>query len=148
MRKIRNEDILEALQRAAQAYGIKSLAPMLDKQPSTLYGELNPWGEPGKAKLGLLDAFEIMRITGDFTALELLAADSGFRLVCKSPDPDRETVAEEICQDTEKLGEWANVCGNPTSTEAQVRKARQNLAREVDQTEALKLKEIRERKAI
>lgn len=148
MDKIRNEDILEALQKAAQTYGIKKLAPMLDKQPSTLYGELNPWGEAGKAKLGLMDAFEIMRITGDFTALELLVADSGFRLASKNPEPDKKTVPEELCQDGEAVGDWMTVCTNPASTEAEVRKARQRIAKEVDETEALKLAEIRRRKAV
>lgn len=146
MERIRTEDILEALQKTAQTYGIKKLAPLLDKQPSTLYAELNPWGESGKAKLGLLDAFEIMRQTADFSALALLVSDCGFRLVSKTPVPDRQTVAEEICQDTEKLGEWASICANPTATEKQIRLARQKLEQELDETEALKLTEIRQGK--
>lgn len=142
MNKITDEDIIEALQKAAQDFGIKKLAPLMDKQPSTLYGELNPWSEPGKMKMGLIDSNKIMEITNDFTALKLQAARHGFRLMAISASPDRKTVSEELCQDTEKLGDWAKICGNPVATEKEIRLARQELTKELDETEALKLAEI------
>lgn len=148
MCEIRTPAVIEALQYAAQAYGMKKLAPLLDKKPSTLYAELNPWGEQGKAKIGMDDAIEIMRITEDYTALELMAAELGFRLAAKDARPDKENVAEELCQDTQCIGEWARVCSAPDATETEVRRARQALAREADQTEALKVNEIKARGAL
>lgn len=69
METIRNQSVIEALQKAAQDYGIKELAALLDKRPSTLYAELKPWAEPGKAKMGIDDAVEIMRQTKTFRLL-------------------------------------------------------------------------------
>lgn len=150
MCEIRNRPVIEAVQRAAQAHGLKALAPMLDKKPSTLYAELNPWSEPGKAKLGFDDALEIMRITDDFAGLELAASALGFRLVRKDPVPGGRSVAEELGHDTQRLGEWARIVMDPDATEPEVRLARQALAHEADETEALKIEIVRaqrERKA-
>lgn len=148
MSEIQKPSIIEHVQAAAQRYGIKVLAGELNKAPSTVYSELNPWGDRSKAKLGLEDAIEIMRITEDFSALELMAADLGFRLVVKEARPDKASVAEELCQDTQRMGEWARVCSDPKATETEVRRARQALAREADQTEALKVNEIKARAAL
>lgn len=148
MAEITDVDVIMAIQDDARKYGIDKLAFKLDKKPSTLYAELNPWGEPGKAKLGLLDAFKIMHEAGAYTGLSLLASKAGFRIIKKNPTPDRKTVAEEICQDAVAFGTWSNICDNPDATEAEVRIARQQIAKELDETEALKLEQIRQRKAV
>lgn len=145
MYEIRNRSIIEAIQEAAHGYGLKALAPMLDKRPSTLYAELDPWGDPGKAKLGLDDGLEIMRITGDYTGLELAAAAHGFRLFPMNAAPDKATVAEELADDTQKIGVWARVCMRSDATEAEVHLAAEELRRDVDETEMLKVAEVRRR---
>ena len=53
MKQIRNTAVMEALSEAVRKYGIKKIAPELDKEPSSLYGELNPYGDQSKAKLSL-----------------------------------------------------------------------------------------------
>lgn len=60
----------------------------------------------------------------------------------KNPSPDRATVAEEVCQDAALLGQWAEVCANPDATENEIRVKRQMIAKEIDETEALKIGEI------
>lgn len=144
MSHIRNTAIIEAIQKACHSYGVKKIAAELDKQPSTLYGELNPWGGE-KAKLGLDDAIEIIRITGDATVLSLIAAELGYRLVSKNPHPDKTTVPEECCQDMEAYGKFVSVCNNPSSTEKEIRMARHEVAREIDETEDLAIEERRAR---
>lgn len=42
MSSLQNPTIIEAIQQAAQAFGIRKIAAALDKAPSTVYSELNP----------------------------------------------------------------------------------------------------------
>lgn len=104
MCEIRKPFIIEAVQKAAQAHGIKAVAAHLDKRPSTLYGELSPWPEPGKAKLGLDDALEIMRLSGDHTALALMAESLGYRLESVRVTPDHDDIRDEMLDDTSRVG--------------------------------------------
>ena len=143
---IRNLPVIEAIQRAAQDHGLKALAPLLDKKPSTLYAELNPWAEPGKAKLGFDDALEIMRITGDFSGLDLAAATLGFRLCLMEANPDKNTVAEELADVMQELGTLARVCMQPDATEAAVHLVAAALHGEIDEAEKIKISKLRERK--
>lgn len=107
MEEMQNPSIIEAIQAPAQQYGIKRLAGELNKAPSTVYSELNPWGDRSKAKLGLEDALEIMRLTGDYTALHLAADQHGFKLIAKSGfTPDAPTMFEEFTQDHKALVEF------------------------------------------
>lgn len=64
---------------------IETLAAKLDKRPSTLYAELNPFPHDGcTAKLGLEDAVKIMEYTADYTPLMQLA--NHFGLTLRKPD--------------------------------------------------------------
>jgi hypothetical protein len=86
------------------------LAGELDKAPSTVYSELNPWGDRSKFKLGLEDFIEISRLTGNHEALTLIADLLGYRLVKKTVHPGASTMYEEFHQDTSKVAEFHN-CG-------------------------------------
>lgn len=45
MGTLQNPTVIEAIQQAAQTHGIRKIAAALDKAPSTVYSELNPWGD-------------------------------------------------------------------------------------------------------
>ena len=107
MTPLQNPSVIEAVQQAAQAYGIRRVAAALDKAPSTIYSKLNPWGDRQKAKLGLEDAAAIAELTGDVTAFALIASELGYRLVPKTSAPDKDTVAEELVDDLQGLREAA-----------------------------------------
>ena len=84
--------LIEALQKAAQEYGVSRLAAEMDKRPSTLYNALNPWGDRSTIKLGLEDALFIMVQTGDMTALQIMAREMGCVLVEMKAEPNRDTI--------------------------------------------------------
>lgn len=106
MKQIRNTAVMEALSEDARAYGIKLLAPELDKEPSSLYGELNPYGDQSKAKLSFDDAIEAMRTMHKFTALELAANTLGLRACPMDVMPDKEDVRDEMLDDCKLLREF------------------------------------------
>lgn len=145
---IRNPSIMEALSDDARTYGIKTLAPKLNKESSTLYAELNPWGDQGKGKLSLDDAIEIMRITQKFKTLDLIASALGFRLVPVDVVPDKPTVAEELADDTQKLGSWAAACMSEASTATDIELAAAALHKDIDETKSIKLAEIGQKKSL
>jgi hypothetical protein len=105
MGEVQNPSVIERVQLAAQGYGIKRIAAELNKAPSTVYSELNPWGDRSKAKLGFEDAIEIMRLTGDYTPLVEAAASLGLAVVTESPVPDKSTSREEGADDLRALYE-------------------------------------------
>lgn len=131
---IRNPSIIEALQKAAQHFGLKALAPLLDKKPSTLYGELSPYAEPGKAKLGLDDALEIMRLTENHTALVLIAAAFGYRLESAHVHPDHADVRDECLDDAQKLADFHRLARDPEVPPQALRKAAQLVHDDVEET--------------
>lgn len=137
---VQNPSVIEAVQQAAQAYGIRRVAAALDKAPSTIYSELNPWGDRQKAKLGLEDAAAIAELTGDVTAFALIANSLGYHLVPKTAMPDKETVAEELVQDMQELGHWADVCADLKASRAEVERAAAALVNEIGETKELKLR--------
>ena len=106
MKQIRNAAVMEALSEDARAYGIKLLAPELDKEPSSLYGELNPYGDQSKAKLSFDDAIEAMRTMHKYTALELAANSLGLRACPMDAMPDKEDVRDEMLDDCKLLREF------------------------------------------
>lgn len=106
MKQIRNTAVMEALSEDARAYGIKLLAPELDKEPSSLYGELNPYGDQSKAKLSFDDAIEAMRTMHKYTALELAANSLGLRACPMDAMPDKEDVRDEMLDDCKLLREF------------------------------------------
>ena len=140
MTPLQNPSVIEAVQQAAQAYGIRRVAAALDKAPSTIYSELNPWGDRQKAKLGLEDAAAIAELTGDVTAFALIANSLGYHLVPKTSAPDKETVAEELVDDLQGLGRWADVCTDPTASKAEVEREAAALVDEIIETKELKLR--------
>ncbi|OGB26207.1 MAG: hypothetical protein A3I66_00715 [Burkholderiales bacterium RIFCSPLOWO2_02_FULL_57_36] len=71
--------------------GAPSLAPRINKNPTTLAHELNG---TGLAKLGLLDAEKITLRTGDLRILEAFALNCGQMLV---PLPEALTQADDDC---------------------------------------------------
>lgn len=106
MKQIRNTAVMEAMSEAVRKYGIKKIAPELDKEPSSLYGELNPYGDQSKAKLSLDDAIEAMRLTKNYAALELIAAELGMRVCPVDSMPDKEDVRDEMLDDTNMLSDF------------------------------------------
>ena len=141
MTPLQNPSVIEAVQQAAQAYGIRRVAAALDKAPSTVYSELNPWGDRQKAKLGLEDAALIAKITGDVTGFALIAHEMGYCLTRKAAAPDKETVAEELVDDLQGLGRWADVCTDPAASKAEVEREAAALVDEIIETKELKLRE-------
>ena len=98
--------LVEHLQQAASRHGVKELACELNKAPSSLYAELNPYDTQGK--LGLCDAAGIMSLTGDHTALEMLAGMLGYRLVPVDGDPvQAETAYPTLAGVMAQAGELA-----------------------------------------
>lgn len=87
------------VQDAVQAsqYTMETLAARLDKRPSSLYAELNPYpSETCTAKLGLEDAVKLMEITGDYTPLMQIADHFGFRLAKKRDEHERGHMREVV----------------------------------------------------
>ena len=95
-------DLIMLFHEAAEGYPgkTKALAGDLDKRPSTLYDELNPAQEKtGQGKLGVDDALEIMRLTGDIRPLEFMASILGYTLRPRTPNPpDGDNMHHECLQ--------------------------------------------------
>lgn len=74
----------------------------------TLYKELNP--NDATAKLGALDLFRLMQVTGDVEPLAIMAHKLGYMLQdVKTVQPDRPTWQGEHAQDSCDLGEMARL---------------------------------------
>lgn len=138
MRQIRNTAVMEALSEKVRAFGIKAAAPEVDKEPSSLYAELNPYGDQSKAKLSLDDSIELMRLVKDVSALELAAASLGYRLCPMHADPDKETVAEEIADIAEAFGKMSAACMNAATSQQTVHLLAAEVHQQVDEAEAAK----------
>ncbi|MDO5536400.1 MAG: phage regulatory CII family protein [Desulfovibrionaceae bacterium] len=127
-------EVVAAVQKAAQAWGIERLAVELGMRPSSLYNALNPRADRSVVKLGLEQAMQIMEITGDTTALELMAARLG--LVTRELDsrvPDRATTPEELMDDMTEQGRLAAMMRDGAPMEDVERQA-QALIDEIHQT--------------
>lgn len=87
---------------------VATICEALDKAPSTLYNELNPYpGPDSRHKLGLEDAAVIMALLGDSTCLDLLAARLGFTLRHMTEAcPDKRTLPEELLDDLPALAHY------------------------------------------
>ena len=99
MCEVQHPSIIEKTQQAAQSYGIKALAAELNRAPSTVYSELNPWGDRTKAKLGVEDWISIMQATGDFSAFVEAGIKLGLSVLVENPIPDKPTSREEGADD-------------------------------------------------
>lgn len=74
----------------------------------TLYHELNPHDTTGK--LGAVDLFRLMQVTGDVAPLEVMARLLGYALLDKRTiTPDRPTWEAEHAQDSADMGEMARL---------------------------------------
>ena len=62
-------------------------------------------------------------------------------LTLKAAAPDKETVAEELADDVQGLGRWADVCTDPTASKAEVEREAAALVDEIIETKELKLRE-------
>lgn len=71
-------NVLDAAARTVRDYpgGSLSLAPRLGKRPGTLSHEVNP-PEGGSAKLGLLDAIDIIKMSRDYRIIHATCAELG-----------------------------------------------------------------------
>lgn len=146
MSKIQSESIIEEFQKAAQKYGIKKLAGEMDKAPSTLYAELNPWGDRSKSKLGLEDAVRMALLTGDLRGFELAAAALGCTLYRREVNPSRETAFEELAEDSIDFGEFAQAVNDPDIPVNELIEKGNDLIENIHETIAAKEKELWEKK--
>ena len=125
--------LIEALQKAAQAYGVSRLAAEMDKRPSTLYNALNPWGDRSTIKLGLEDALYIMVQTGDKTALQIMAREMGCVCVDINAEPDQATLEGEIVDDFQAVSALATAMRSGASVR-EVEAAAGAAHREIEET--------------
>lgn len=146
-REVKNSAVIEALSDAVRAYGVKRIAAEFGRTPASIYGELNPYGDQTKAKVSFDDAIEMIRLTGDTMPLKLAAASLGLTVSEKVVVPDKETVCEEIADDMEIYADFVRVCRDLSTSQADVRKVRDAVRREIDQTEKLAIKEREKRDA-
>ena len=70
----------------------------------------------------------------------LIAHELGYCLTRKAAAPDKETVAEELVQDMQELGHWADVCADLKASRAEVERAAAALVNEIGETKELKLR--------
>lgn len=101
------EHIIEAVQTAVKKYpgGVRAMAAEMDMAPSSLGNVLNPYADRTSVKLGLEQAAFIMHTTGDYSALQLLAAEFGFSLLPMSASPNHDVQGEQL-DDVQKLARY------------------------------------------
>ena len=86
-----------------------------------------------------------LRVTRNVTWLSMLAEELGYSLIPNDARPDKATVAEESTDDMIKLGSFTQIVNDPKVTITQVREASLEARRDIRQTEALKVDEIKAR---
>ena len=82
----------------------------------------------------------IANLTGDVTGFALIAHELGYCLTRKAAAPDKETVAEELVDDLQGLGRWAEVCTDPAASRAEVEREAAALVDEINETKTVKLR--------
>lgn len=98
---------LSAKEIAERAFGVNENGTP-HKSHWTLYKELNPNDTTGK--LGAVDLYRLMVVTGDVQPLEVMADKLGYLLISKKDvHPDRPTWQGEHAQDSRDLGEMARL---------------------------------------
>ncbi len=88
-------EVQKAVQRSS--WSIEHLAAKLDKAPSTLYAELNPWGDTTH-KLGLQDAICILDCIRDYTPLQIISHHCGYSVKEQGREPDGRNMDHECLQ--------------------------------------------------
>ncbi|SNR99153.1 hypothetical protein SAMN04488503_2224 [Humidesulfovibrio mexicanus] len=94
----------------------EELLVLLDKAPSTLNNELNPFPTPNK--LGLEDAWKLIQKISDTSVLAHMATALGFLL--RSNDeacPDQPTLPEEMLDDVPALAAYHQAMRDELPTE-------------------------------
>lgn len=101
---MKEQALTAIVQTEAQASNtsMKMLAAELDKAPSTLYQQLNPYDFNGR--LGVEDAHDIMKMVGSISLVEAMAADFNCRVECMDAKPDGEDMRHEQLQAYEAVG--------------------------------------------
>lgn len=101
------EYIIEAVREAARNYpgGVKAMAAEMDMAASSLGNLLNPYADRQTVKLGLEQALYIMSVTGDITALHLMASKLGYHLIPTQAEPDHDS-AGEMLDDVQALARY------------------------------------------
>jgi len=91
----------------------EGLLILLDKAPSTLNNELNPFPTPNK--LGLEDAWKIVQAIGDTSVMGHMASQLGFTLRHMAEHrPDAHDMAEECLQGLLAVAKFAEAARNGT----------------------------------
>jgi len=143
-----NPVLIEAVQKAAQEYGIGKLAAEMDMRPSSLYNALNPWGDRSVAKLGLEAALYIIRQTGDVTPLDIMARECDCLCIDIAACPDHNTLAEESVDDFNAVSALSKAMLDGES-ENEIQRLAAAAHREIEETVALYLKlRKREKRAV
>lgn len=104
-------ELLGTIQEVVKNYGAKEIADALKKKPQTIYAEVDPNKTNKCAKLGLIDTVTIMKKSGDYAPLAILADICGFYLLPKKTQPDGKNFQDECLQAVQavvKLAEKAN----------------------------------------
>ena len=139
-----NPVLIEAVQKAAQEYGISKLAAEMDMRPSSLYNALNPWGDRSVAKLGLETALYIIRKTGDVTPLDIMARECDCVCIDIAACPDHNTLAEESVDDFNAVSALSKAM-QAGASENEVQRLAAAAHREIEETLALFLRQKRTR---
>lgn len=101
----------------ASSCSMEELAGVLDKRPSSLYHELNPFpSDTSTAKLGLEDAVKIMGHIQDFTCLMQIADHFGFTLKRNNRKPDGKDLDEECLQGFQATARFIDAAKSGAST--------------------------------
>lgn len=97
-------DLLQGLLKKNKT-SAEDVGMLIGKPANTLRRELNPYDEG--AKFGIETLIPFMRALNDYSPLEYLAAHCGFRLTPFSgAQPDKPTIAEELCDDLPAIAEF------------------------------------------
>lgn len=103
---MKEQRLTAVVQRAAQVSKMttKQLAAELDKAPSTLYQQLNPYDTNGR--LGLEEAHDIMLMVGDMSLVRAMAVDFGCRVELMDAEPDGADMTQDKLQAFQAVGRF------------------------------------------
>lgn len=105
--EISQADVMTALLKSVLDYGQGKTAERLNIAVSTLSNKLQPYVSPDRRHyLNLLEADEILSLTGDMRGLELLAARHGFLLLPMAAKPDAPSFEAEALQDLQAMARY------------------------------------------
>ncbi len=109
-----------AIQQAVFNSGMsmEQIAAKMDKKPSTLYNELNPWpNENSTHKLGLEDFVKILEIIGDYSPLTTICNHFNLNSEPRTATPDKPCVDKEMLDDIPALSDYQEAMKNRESVD-------------------------------